>query len=110
MSSNLCILHSARTDYFKPRFGRFRLRKGVKNVRLHAGHYQFSYALITQRRISDKETVIISGKISIVPLQVTLIGKSGKQELPPPWGYKGGIGKIRQDIDIILIGEAQRRR
>ncbi|MPC38045.1 hypothetical protein E2C01_031546 [Portunus trituberculatus] len=58
-------MYSTRTDCVKPRFRMVRLRKRVRNVLLHARHYLFCYVLRTQRWVSDTETVIIPGKISI---------------------------------------------
>ncbi|MPC88482.1 hypothetical protein E2C01_083387 [Portunus trituberculatus] len=47
----------------------------MRNVRLHARHYHFCYAFSTKRWVSDKEAVIISGKISIIPPQVPPTGR-----------------------------------
>ncbi|MPC28244.1 hypothetical protein E2C01_021442 [Portunus trituberculatus] len=44
---NLSIMYSTRTGSIKP--GRFRLRKTMRNVCLHARHYHLCYAFITQR-------------------------------------------------------------
>ncbi|MPC20836.1 hypothetical protein E2C01_013800 [Portunus trituberculatus] len=68
---NLSIMYSTRTGCVKPRFRRFRLRKRM-NVSLHARHYHLCYAFSTQRWVSDTKTVIIPGKISIIPPQVSL--------------------------------------
>ena len=70
--SNLSIKYSTRTAWVKLRFGRFWSRERVRNVRLSAKHYHLCYVLSTQRWVSVTETVIIPGKISILPSQVPL--------------------------------------
>ena len=52
-------MDSARASCVKPGSGRFRLRKRVRNVHLHARHYHLCYALSTQRRVSVMEAVIL---------------------------------------------------
>ncbi|MPC53498.1 hypothetical protein E2C01_047392 [Portunus trituberculatus] len=42
---NLYITYSMRTGCVKPRFRRSRLRKRMRNVRLHARHHHFRYAI-----------------------------------------------------------------
>ncbi|MPC89194.1 hypothetical protein E2C01_084130 [Portunus trituberculatus] len=48
----------------------------MRNVRLHTRHYHLCYAFSTQRWVSDTETVLIPGKISIIPPQVPPTGSS----------------------------------
>ncbi|MPC70509.1 hypothetical protein E2C01_064759 [Portunus trituberculatus] len=50
------------TEVFN-QFRRLRLRKRMRNVRLHAKHYHHCYAFSTKRWVFDKEAVIIPGKI-----------------------------------------------
>ena len=66
----LSVMYSMRTGCVKPRFGGFRTRERVRNVRLHARHYHLYYAFCTQRRVSDTEAVVIPRKVSIVAPQV----------------------------------------
>ena len=60
----------------EPRFGILRLRERARNVSLHDRHYNLCYALSTQRCISITETVVIPGKISIIPSRDILTGRS----------------------------------
>ncbi|MPC36767.1 hypothetical protein E2C01_030235 [Portunus trituberculatus] len=95
---NLSIMYSTRTGCIKPRCRRFRLRKRVRNVRLHARHYYLCYAFSTQRWVSDSKTVI--RKISIIPPQGLPNGRGKTPEAPLLLG--GGIGEIEQDIEMGL--------
>ncbi|MPC16167.1 hypothetical protein E2C01_008987 [Portunus trituberculatus] len=54
-------------------------------VRLHARHYHLCYAFNTQRWVSDTETVIIPGKISIILPEVPPTGRGKTPEAPPFW-------------------------
>ncbi|MPC62452.1 hypothetical protein E2C01_056537 [Portunus trituberculatus] len=63
-------MYSMRTGCIKPRFGRFKFKERLRNVCLHARHYDLCYELSTKRWVSDMETVIILGKISIISPQV----------------------------------------
>ena len=70
------------------RFGRFRSRKRVRNVRFRARHYHLCYALSalsTQRRVSITETLIIPRKISIIPPQVSQTSRGKTPKAPPLW-------------------------
>ncbi|MPD02098.1 hypothetical protein E2C01_097656 [Portunus trituberculatus] len=58
----------------------------MRNVRLHARHYYLCYVFSTQRWVSDTETVIIPGKICIIPPQVPTTGRDKTPEAPPFWG------------------------
>ncbi|MPC09806.1 hypothetical protein E2C01_002424 [Portunus trituberculatus] len=80
---NLSIIYNTRTGWVKPRFKRFRLRKRVRNVRLHARHYHLLYAFSTKIWVYDTETVIIPGKISIIPPKVPPTGKGKTPKAPP---------------------------
>ncbi|MPC49946.1 hypothetical protein E2C01_043761 [Portunus trituberculatus] len=55
----------------------------MRNVRLHARHYHLHYAFSTRRWVSDTETVIIPGKISIISPQVLPSGRGKTPEAPP---------------------------
>ncbi|MPC15328.1 hypothetical protein E2C01_008115 [Portunus trituberculatus] len=48
----------------------------MRNVHLHAIHYHLCYAFSTKRWISDTETVIIPGKISIILPQVLQLAEA----------------------------------
>ena len=63
-------MYSVTIGCVKLRFGTFRLRERVRNLRLPARYYHFCYALSTQRWVSDTETATIPGNISIIPPQV----------------------------------------
>ncbi|MPC48294.1 hypothetical protein E2C01_042062 [Portunus trituberculatus] len=82
---NLSIMYSTRTGCVKPKFRRFRLRKRMRNVRLHARYFHLCYAFSTQRWVSDTEAVIISGKSSIIPPQVPTAGRGKTTETSPLW-------------------------
>ncbi|MPC66579.1 hypothetical protein E2C01_060728 [Portunus trituberculatus] len=60
-------MYSTSTSCVKPRIRRFRLRKRMRNVCIHAKQYHLCYAFRTQRWVSDMEIVIIPGKIIIIP-------------------------------------------
>ncbi|MPC37016.1 hypothetical protein E2C01_030487 [Portunus trituberculatus] len=61
----------------------------MRSVCLHARHYHLCYAFSTQRWVSDMETVIIPGKISIIPPLVPPTGRGKIPEAPPCWGILG---------------------
>ncbi|MPC73174.1 hypothetical protein E2C01_067492 [Portunus trituberculatus] len=58
----------------------------MRNVCLHARHYHLRYAFSTQRWVSDTETVIIPGKISILPHQVLPTVRGKMPKVPPLLG------------------------
>ena len=109
---HLFIMDSTRASYVEPWFGRFRSRKRVRNIRLHARHYHLCYALSTQRRVSVTEAVIIPRKISTIPPQVSLtsIGKTPKAS--PLWrilkrNWRDGA---RYRYEIVIGGTPRRRK
>ena len=105
------IMDSTRANCVKPGFGRFRSRKRVRNVRLHARHYHLCYALSTQRRVSVTESVIIPGKISIIPPQVCLTSRGKIPKAPPLWRILRRNWRERTRYrNEIVIGGTQRRR
>ena len=65
--------------------GRFRSRKRMRNVRLHARHYHLCYVLSTQRWVPDTEVVIIPRKISIISPQVSPTSRGKAPKAPPLW-------------------------
>ncbi|MPC69950.1 hypothetical protein E2C01_064182 [Portunus trituberculatus] len=79
-------MYSTRTSCVKPRFRMFRLREKMRNVRLHARHYHPCYAFSTKRWVFDTKTVIIQGKISIIPPQVPPSSRGKTPEAPSLWG------------------------
>ncbi|MPC36369.1 hypothetical protein E2C01_029824 [Portunus trituberculatus] len=95
-------MYSSKTGSVKPRFRRFRLRKRMRNVRLHARHYHLCYAFSTKRWISDRETVIIPGKISKITPQVPQMAEAKRQRHLHLGPSRGGIGEIGQDTEMRL--------
>ncbi|MPC14727.1 hypothetical protein E2C01_007497 [Portunus trituberculatus] len=64
-----------------------------------------------QRWVSDTETVIIPGKISIIPPQVPPTGRGKMAEAPAFWGIlRRNWRNRRRYRDEIVIGGAQWRR
>ncbi|MPC24150.1 hypothetical protein E2C01_017225 [Portunus trituberculatus] len=57
----------------------------MRNVQLHAKQYHFCYTFSTQRWVSDTETVIIPGKISIIAPQVLPTSRGKMPKVPQPW-------------------------
>ncbi|MPC96589.1 hypothetical protein E2C01_091855 [Portunus trituberculatus] len=82
----------------------------MRNVRLHARHYHLCYAFSTKRWLSDTETVIIPGKITIPPPQVPPSGIGKTPEAPPLWEIlrRNWRNRTRHRNEIV-IGGAQRR-
>ncbi|MPC58221.1 hypothetical protein E2C01_052217 [Portunus trituberculatus] len=58
------------------------------NVHIHARHYHLCYAFSTKRWVSDMETIIIPGKISIIPPQVLPIGRGTSTLVDPEEGLE----------------------
>ena len=104
-------MDSKRASSVKPGFVRFRSRKRVRNVRLHARHYHLCYALSTQRRVLDTEAVIIPRKISTIPLQVSLTSKGKSSKAPPLWRIlrRNWRDRTRYRYEVVT-GENQRRK
>ena len=108
---HLSIMDSTRASCVKPGFGRFRSRKRMRNVRLHARHYHLCYALSTQRRVSVTEAVIIPRKISIIPPQVSPTSRGKMPKAPPLWRILRRNWRDRTRYRYkIVIGGTQRRR
>ncbi|MPD01478.1 hypothetical protein E2C01_097010 [Portunus trituberculatus] len=65
----------------------------------------------TERWVSDMETVIIPGKISIIPPWMPPSGRGKMPEAPPFWGILRKVWSIRTRYrNEIMIGGAQQRR
>ncbi|MPC22555.1 hypothetical protein E2C01_015572 [Portunus trituberculatus] len=64
----------------------------------------------TQRWVSDTETVIIPGKISIIPPQVPPTGRGKTLEVPPFWGIlrRDWRNLTRYRNEIVIRGGQQR--
>ena len=71
-------MYSTRTDCVKQRFGRFRLRKRVGNVRSVLNTIA-SVMCSAYRNGSDMNTIINPGKINIVPPQVPQLVEAKRQ-------------------------------
>ncbi|MPC38376.1 hypothetical protein E2C01_031882 [Portunus trituberculatus] len=83
----------------------------MRNVCLHARHYNLCCEFSTQRWVSDTETVIIPGKISKIPPQVPPTGRGKMPEVPLLLGVlrRDWRNRPRYRNEIVIGGPQQRR-